>query len=92
MTVVACRLDPDLLADVDALRPLYPDALTRDGHATRSAVLRAILSQGRALLTRDHVLAVRGLAQREGVDMAEAWRRVVEAGLRALVPPEGARS
>lgn len=68
------------------------DALTRDGHATRSAVLRAILSQGRALLARDHVLAVRGLAQRDGVDMAEAWRRVVEAGLRALAPAaDGAR-
>ena len=90
---IGCRVPPEVRDDIDRLRDLYADGLTPDGRATRSAVLRAILSQRRTLLDRDTVIAVRALALREGTDVSEAWRRVIRAGLAALAdeksPPGG---
>lgn len=78
---VGCRVDPGLFAELDALRGLYAEGFTPDGRTSRSAVLRAILSQGRALLDHGNILAVRAIARREGIEVTEAWRRVITAGI-----------
>lgn len=83
---IGCRVPPEVRDDIDRLRDVYTDGLTPDGRATRSAVLRAILAQGRPMLDRDTVIAVRALAAREGVEMPEAWRRVIAAGLGTPTP------
>lgn len=81
-------MPPEVRDDIDRLRDVYTDGLSPDGRATRSAVLRAILAQGRPMLDRGTVIAVRALAAREGVEMPEAWRRVIAAGLGAPPAPE----
>ena len=87
---IGAQATPDLIAKYDALRDLYADGLTPDGRASRSAVVRAVLAQGEALLDRGNILAVRAIAKRLGVDVTEGWWRVISAGIGvfALNQPE----
>jgi hypothetical protein len=83
---IGAQATPELIAKYDALRDLYADGLTPDGRASRSAVVRAVLAQGEALLDRGNILAVRAIAKRLGVDVTESWRRVITSGIKALGP------
>ena len=48
------------------------------------AVLRRPLKLFRQLHDREFILGVRGIAKREGIEMPDAWRKVISAGITAL--------
>ena len=81
--IIGCQVTPQFRDRIDGLRDLFV-GLTPDGRANRSTILRAILSQGEALLDREYILGVRGIAKRDGIEMPDAWRKVIAAGIAAL--------
>lgn len=79
---ISAKVDDDVIAALDDLKPLYPGADGAD--ASRSSVIRGLLADGLGHLPTDAHEGVRGIAARLGVSRAEAWRRVVAAGIDAL--------
>lgn len=73
------KMEPELIARIDALKPLYPGADGAD--ASRSSVMRGLVDLALAVHESGQMGEVERVAQQRGITVPEAVALLLETGL-----------